>query len=192
MGLSAKQNEHREVALKLLIGRSIALRDGNLPWSVEDDWALIELERRLWAELDELEQADEQTWLTWLWEAGKPGGRIQAADGSPAGRVFETEDHGVVEIVDEAFGLPRADYRPSSRGRPEGGVAEWLWGLGFQVVAELEPGVLLLQTPKNRVVPEVDRLAGLLKKSGRGEGVGLLACYDPVAGRAWIEVKGLT
>lgn len=67
---------------------------------------------------------------------------------------------------------------------------DWLWGLGFQVVAELE-GVLLLQTPKNRVVPEVDRLAGLLKKSGRLEGVELLACYDPIAGRAWIEVKGL-
>ena len=95
------RDEHREIALKLLQGRTAALPPpvgaGVLPWTMGEDWALIERERALWALLSEAERAEEQGWLAELWAA---------REGSPER----------LGIVDGAFGLPRADYRPPSRG----------------------------------------------------------------------------
>jgi hypothetical protein len=183
--MSPNQSEHREVALKLLLGRSLALRDGALPWSAEEDWTLIERERALWVLLSEEERASEQAWLAELWAQGKKS------------RVFEIEVEGKpeeVQIVNDAFGLPRADYRPSAKGAPPSQRSEpvqWLWSMGFQVVLEeSDKHLLLVQTPKNRVVPEADRLVGLLKRHKRGY-VSVLACYDPSVKAAWLEVKGL-
>lgn len=178
--------EHHDVALRLLIGRTLAHKEGALPWPLTEDWALIDRERALWALLSEGERQAEQGWLESLWRASASPGSLREVPLPPdLGREEKT-----LILADEAFGLPRVDFRPASRGGTDSGVSALLWSMGFQVVAE-EEGVLLVQTPKNRVVPESERLLQLLRRQERAEGVSILACYDPVHSKAWLEIKGL-
>ena len=189
--------EHHNLALMLLAGRS--LPDG-LPWSYAEDRLLIARERTLWASLAEPERAQEQKMLTDLWRS--PDRRVPV---NPAWGPWAAILKGVT-ILDSAFGIPRHDFRPLPKGPPVEEhpgytrIIQWFWDHGFQVVDLTPSGWLVILIPERRVVNEADRLVGLLAGAfphvpiqplGLAMGIQIRSVYDPVGGRAFVEVFGL-
>jgi len=199
--------EHHDLAAMLLVGRSLK---AGLPWSVDDDTALIARERVLWASLTPVEQAAEQAWLQNLWGRRGVQGRV-----TPVNRGWGPWAAGLpdeVAITDAAFGLPAQARRPWGKGVQQfyrdfpdlKQALDWLWTRGFQpITIESEAGVRVqLIAPAHRVAQETDRLLGMLAKAGvtvgphdlhkSWEQVQMLATYDPVSGQAVIELTGLS
>ena len=183
--------EHRDVALKLLVGRS--LKSG-LPWSLEDDDLFIALERRLWVALTPEEQTQEQEWLQKLW--GKRGGgpqRKMPVDPTWGGWTATAGDY--VVIPDSAFGMTREALRPWGKGvedlirqHPEREqLLRWLWTSGYQPTL-LQAEVLTLVIPTHRIVQESERLLGMLATQEWGKGLQLEAHYNPLTGMATITL----
>ena len=192
-----KLAEHHDLALRLLVGRS--LPDG-LPWTVDEDRLHIARERALWAELTEAEQGEEQSYLLTLWRGPDRHVQINPVWGKWA------EKGGSVEVTNEAFGLPRQDFRPFPKGYPVDGhpgyarVVEWLWGRGFQVVDISPSGWLVMPISERRILNEANRLRGLLTGAfphisvqplGLALGIQIRGVYDPVGNRSFLEMFGL-
>ena len=168
---------HRDLALRLLIGRTMAVSGRGLPWSLEEDRRLIEEERSLWGRMTEGERSEEQAWLSALWSSGPTGRRVLVPVDLGGGEI---------EIVDGAFGPPRVDHRPGGSG--VGAFEAQLRSWGFRVIGR-EGGVWILDVgDAKRLVAESKRLVRLSGGRAAGE---VLGCYDPGSGRAWIEVSML-
>ena len=191
------RDEHHDLALMLLAGRS--LPDG-LPWSYDEDRMFITRERALWALLDEKERAQEQAFLVALWAEENRRVTFNPKWGEWAKGLKN------ITVPDEAFGIPRHDFRPYPKGPPVEDfdgyikVVQWLWNRGFQVVDKTPEGWLSIVVPSHRGTNEADRLVGLLAKFfphlipqplGSALGVQIRSVYDPVSGRVFIEVAGL-
>jgi len=183
------QHQHRDLALKLLVGRSLL---GGLPWTLKEDVDLIRLERTLWDQLSENERLQEQTFLVSLW-AKKGSDRVVAVnpDWGPWAAKIDKE----LSIPDSAFGPSKQQFRPAQKGAFQG--VQWLWEHGFQVT-EITGDTILLSIDAQRVVPEAERLMRLVLARGntvRPYGIGLGAwvrsSYDPVSGQAQIELTGI-
>jgi len=187
--------EHRDLALKLLVGRS--LKSG-LPWSQEDDDLLIALERRLWVALTPEEQAQEQEWLQKLW-GRRGGGSQRKMPIDPLWGDWAATAGDYVVIPDSAFGMPREAMRPWGKGvedlikqHPEKEpLLRWLWSQGFQPTM-FHDGVITLVIPAHRVVQETERLLGMLnlQQFFDAGGFHLEAHYNPLMGMATITLVG--
>jgi len=190
--------EHRDLALKLLVARSLP---SGLPWSVDEDTKYIARERVLWAALSDTEKEQEQKWLQEFWAEEKP--RMYCPDPCWGDWASKIE---VIEILDEAFGSPSDAFRPYQKGPLGPDVApnhhklcDWLWTRGFHAVSASDPLTLII--PPHRVNQEADRLLALLARNfpkldirpfgDRGGPVQLRSTYDPVMGTAFIELHGL-
>lgn len=183
---------HREVALKLLAGRSVV---GGLPWSREEDLALVGRERVLWLAMTDEEREADSAWLRGLW-----GGRgvARAVDVDPSWGAWTAKvAGGRLVIPDSAFEWSGGEFRPWTAGPwGDGGVPwGWLWVRGFQVVAVDGAGdVATLACPPHRIVQESERLVAVLAKSGvvleLGGPLWCTGAYDPVTGRATLTLGG--
>jgi len=193
--------EHRDVALMLLVARSLS----DLPWSVDEDSKVIAHERVLWAALSDTEKEQEQKWLQDFWAQEKP----RRAEVSPAWGDW-AEKLSVVEILDEAFGPPADAFRPYQKGpltKDEAHhhhlICDWLWTRGFHAISApvMAHDPLTLIIPSHRVNQEADRLLTLLARNfpkltilpfGTWDtSVQMRSSYDPVTGTAFIEIRGL-
>jgi len=193
--------EHHDLALMLLVGRSLPT---GLPWDMDEDQELVARERVLWLALTEDERAQEQQFLSSLWGCRERDRRVKA---SPAWGSW-AEGLGEVKIPDAAFGLQVHSFRPSSKGvaglveeYPElEEILQWLWDGGFQPV-DVVGSDLLLVIPPHRIVKEAERLMGRLADrwpgirflvAGRSDqpGVRIIASYCPVSGQAFIVLRG--
>ena len=189
--------EHHQLALKLLVGRSLS---AGLPWDLEADRAMIERERELWGRLTLEEREMEQVFLQGAWREGL----TVVVD--PAWGPW-TEELCAVKILDHAFGLPRQSYRPWPKGpgvEVPGDLqntVQWLWTKGFQVIDVGADRVSLI-IPTHRYIQEGDRLLALLLaaqinvvplgQQDRPEGAVMLqSSYDPVTRVTVLEVLGL-
>lgn len=191
---------HHDLALQILVGRALALKQG-LPWTPEEDRDLIIRERFLWASLTPEEQAEEQQFLAKFW-GGRGRRRVIKAD--PA---WGSWAHGQdIEIPDEAFGLPAEHYRPFGKGvailadehpklKP---LLTWLWRAGFQP-AVIREDTVACPIPVSRIVPETERLAGVIARTFPavrltdgvvGGGIRIQAVYDAATGQAVIHLEG--
>lgn len=197
--MASLQEQHRDLALALLVARSLA---SGLPWSLDEDRSLIARERILWAGLSDLERQDEQTFLAQLWD--KRGATRLVAPNPSWGPWAASLGESPVNVPDEAFGPPQTAYRPSEKGiealaseHPE--VAPllgqlWLWGFHTIKVTSTE---LILSIPAHRVMQETERLVGMLTRSNRAAAdlflsqprLEIVGAYDHVSGRAWITVS---
>ena len=201
------KNKHRNVALRLLVGRSL---EGGIPWSPDEDQALIAHERALWEALTPEEQEKEQVHLQKLWD--DPSIRDVFPDPTWGHWV---KDHPVVTISDEAFGLPREHFRPDPMGLLDQGLVppsmvvtvKWLWSRGFQVVsastgADDRFPCCALVVSSVRMVAEADRLRGVLATAGievspldapcsKPPVVYIRAIYDPAFGKARLDLLGV-
>ena len=188
--MQTKQQQHHDLALKILVGRSLP----QLPWTLAEDQELLAQERVLWSVLTEEEHAQEQETLMTLW------GSRRAVRTVPVNPAWGTWAEGLTEVVipNSAFGIPSNDLRPYAKGNPldEDPKAVWLYKRGFQVVdANGNQYTLLTTIPRGQA--EADRLLGFLARrnpdsvhpwgSSRG-GVQMRSTYDPVAGSALLEL----
>jgi hypothetical protein len=196
------QQAHRDLALKILVGRALALTKG-LPWTLDEDREMIIRERTLWAALSPEAQNEEQAELARLW--GRRGSERKVTINPHWGewaRALGSE----ATIPDAAFGLPTSGFRPHSRGvdvmmreHPQlEGVLSLLWQSGFQPAAVTNDTVLL-PIPAHRIVQESERLVGMLGRNfptmmlqpfGTGSGVQVQGTYDPATGQASLSVHG--
>lgn len=189
--------EHSDLALKLLVGRSLK---GGLPWTIEEDDQLIAQERLLWAALTPEEQKYEQQWLHSLW--GRRGGGLwRNVPLNPSWGSWVASLGDSVLIPDAAFGMPVEELRPWGKGvvdlirrHPDKkDFLTWLWQRGYQPTL-LTPGVLTLVIPSHRVIQETERLLGLLLNQ-RPEldpvSIQLEAHYNPITGMATITLGGV-
>jgi len=194
------QEQHHDLALMLLVGRSLP---NGLPWPPEQDQTLIAQERLLWLQLTDEEREQEQRSLAELWR--HKGARrtvlVNRLWGAWAENLTE------VPIPDSAFGISETDLRPPVRGiqilsqehpafHP---LLVWLWDRGFHPVA-LSDGVITLVIPPHRIVQESERLVGVLLRDwpsvpvrtpASGASLTVKGAYDPVTGRATISLAGL-
>ena len=187
--------EHRQLATLLLAGRSLS---SGPPWDADTDRDLVVRERVAWTALSEDEQGAEQRFLEGLW-SGK--GMRLASDPSwvTLAPVPEGGWPAYIDVPKSAFGLPRHGFRPHGRSPGPGmpPVASWLFKRGFLVIAAPPGAALVLEIPAHRVVQEADRLAQMLAQKGlvvstpwnRGDAVTIRAAYDPISGRAVLEVR---
>jgi len=191
--------EHHSIFLKLLAGRSLP---NGLPWTLDEDRQIIAEERVLWASLTEEERRSEQEFMATLW--GRRGlDRKIAVDlaWGPWAVMVGPE----IAIPDSAFGVPSQDFRPAQKGVPDNAPPNmvkalmWIWAMGFQPV-EATSGCIVVEIPVGRLVQEAERLTALIVRRwpsisvrpfGSPEGVQVRSSWDPVAGRASIEVVGL-
>jgi len=185
--------EHRDLALKILVGHSLPV----CPWSLDEDMRLVEQERILWASLTDEERALEQEALMALWISRKAQRRVKV---NPAWGTW-TEGLGEVQIPNAAFGIPSNDFRPHGKGAPpsDDPNAKWFYEHGYRV-ADINNGLYtLIVPPIPRLLPETDRLLGLIARKNPGrikpwgwnDGIQMRGTYDPVNGLAVIEVRGL-
>jgi len=191
--------EHHSIFLKLLVGRS--LPDG-MPWSLDEDRRIIAEERLLWASLTDDERRSEQDFMSALW--GRRGAdRKVAVD--PGWGPWAAAVGPEIAIPDAAFGVPSQDFRPAPKGIPDDAPSdmtrtlEWLWAMGFQPV-EASSGRVVAEIPVGRLVQEAERLTALLVRRfpsvrvrpfGSPDGIQVRSSWDPVGGRAAVEVVGL-
>ena len=185
--------EHHDLALQILVGRSLP----RIPWTMEEDQALLSQERILWASLTDEERAQEQEALVTLWESRRAVRTVQV---NPEWGEW-TEGLTGVQIPNSAFGIPSNDLRPYDKGVPidENPNAKWLFDHGFQVV-DFTDGVYTMMVTNPRLIPEADRLLGLLARKYPGRiqpwgsyrgGIQIRGAYDPVAGLAVLELVGI-
>lgn len=188
----------------LLVGRSLPT---GVPWDLDEDRRLVARERALWAALTPEEQTSEQSYLVALWKADP---EYRSVECNPQWGAW-VGDLQTFRILDEAFGLPRHSFRPDPKGPPEDvhpslrEIVDWLWTRGFQVI-DFSPAhtmsdnpSLTISIPSNRLIPESDRLLGFLGRKNiqvepfvRGaRQVQMQVTYDPVSGRALIELYGV-
>jgi len=194
------QTQHRDVAWMILVGRALALAGKGLPWSFDDDAAIILRERLLWARLTPAEQALEQEALAQFW--GRRG-LLRTVVVNPEWGAW-TEGLSLVTIPDAAFGSQ--DFRPSGRGievlakeYPKFVPAFlWLWRHGFQPIS-LVGDTVQLSIPSHRIVQETERLVGALAGANlevlpvnrlSAKGVRIQGHYDPATGQATLSVFG--
>jgi hypothetical protein len=192
--------QHRDLALMILVGRSLP---GGLPWTPEEDQVLMARERLLWVQLTEEEREQEQTSLAALW--GKRGSLRSV----PVNKAWGpwVSDLTSVDIPDTAFGLPDNHLRPFVKGitvlvqeHPElVALLEWLWKRGFHPV-DCVGGTLTLLIPPHRIVQESERLVGVLLRDWpsvpvrtpvTGASLTVKGSYDPVTGQAVILLSGV-
>jgi len=191
-------SEHHDVALMLLVGRS--LPDG-MPWSMDQDRAIIAQERLLWASLTEEERAQEQRFMADLW--GRRGANRKVPV-NPSWGLWTQGLPSDMPVPDSAFGVPQQGFRPASKGVDDAPahlvwVYKWLWSVGFQPVHADAKG-FSLTIPVHRLVQEAERLTTLLVRTfpklsiqpfGSDGGVQIRSVYDPISGQASLEVVGL-
>lgn len=213
-------DKHRDLALRLLVLRTLALRaEGGL--DPEAEQALVIQERVLWAGLTSEEQVEEQDYLAELWKT-KPEKRwvkVPSKWGMP-------EVGAKVLIPNQAFGVAEHGHRPGTWDACLGDpiavgcekVVKWLQGKGFLVIdvtdADAEHGGILLRLPSHRVSQESDRFLVLLSKRWghlrdqlrpqrvigqeggaphpEDGGISVRATYDPIGGLATLRIRGLT
>ena len=194
LDLTELQRRHRSVALKILVCRSVGIG------TLADDASAVALERVLWAKMGETEQVVEQAWLAS--EVWMNRGALRTIEVATEWDLGERWVGKTVTIVDSAFGLSVAGYRPWSKGPYGPGVEwAWLWVRGYQVIAagaDSQGWATMVVLNPSRLIAESERLMGLLAKAGIeagqfGGGYGQIEIrgeYDPVQGVATMRLVG--
>lgn len=199
------QEQHHDLALMLLVGRSLP---SGLPWPLNEDQAHILLERVLWTSLTPEQQQTEQQFLAEFWKAKGAKREIKT---NPSWGLWTSKLPATISIPDQAFGLSDQGFRPWLKGSWANVPAhkelayglQWLWSRGFQV-AGIDLGgqrsSVILVIPVTRLIQESERLMNLIGTDfgtdvlgpwGAEGRVWIRSLYDPISGQASIEVEGL-
>ena len=194
---------HHDLALKILVGRALALKSG-LPWSLDEDQKFIVTERALWHALSDADKAAEQGSLASLWQER---GAVRTIVPDARWGAW-TAGLGPVEIPDAAFGHPAESFRPHGKGigvltheNPAlSKTLNLLWTSGFQP-SSVKNGIIVFPIPAHRVVAEAERLVGMLARNWpdirlvpfgtETEGVKVQAIFDPATGQAALHLTGV-